>query len=110
VIQLNKPLRSKFRSVTDYRELKLDGINVVLFHFPMLEWNRMHHGAFALFGHVHGNMDHYPNILSARTMDVGIDSRPGGIEPKDGIHSLWEWSQIKEILMDRPIRKHHNRD
>jgi calcineurin-like phosphoesterase family protein len=45
---------------------------LVLCHFPMLVWNRAHHGAIHLHGHSHGNL-RFPNP-SARIMDVGVDA------------------------------------
>lgn len=53
-----------------------DGTNevhrFVLSHFPLLVWDRCHHGAMHLHGHSHGNL-RFPNP-NARIMDVGIDA------------------------------------
>jgi calcineurin-like phosphoesterase family protein len=43
----------------------------VLCHFPLLVWNRMHHGAMHLHGHSHG-FCRYPD--NNRRMDVGVDA------------------------------------
>lgn len=40
-------------------------------------------------------------------MDVGVDSRPGGVEPQDGAMPLWNWEQIDGILKQREILTHH---
>ncbi len=37
-------------------------------HYPLLVWNRSHHGSFHVFGHVHGHLPEQPG----RSMDVGI--------------------------------------
>lgn len=102
-------IRHMFESTQDYKELRVDGINVVLFHFPMMEWNRMHHGAYALFGHVHGSLDNDPLVLSGRTMDVGVDSRPAGVVNTNGFLAPWDWNQVHQILGARPRRAHHNK-
>ena len=68
----------------------------------------MNRGSYALFGHVHGNMDNHPEVVNARIMDVGVDSRPLGIAPDNGAMSLWSWEQIDRILGARPIRRFHN--
>lgn len=107
VIRHNKDIRDMFASVQEYKEIKMGDRKVVLFHYPMLEWNGMHHGSYALFGHVHGSMDRHPEITSARIMDVGVDSRPEGIVPDNGPMSLWNWNQIDRILSKRPVRGHH---
>ncbi len=46
---------------------------IVLCHFPLLSWNRMHHGAIHLHGHCH-NTARYPQPGN-RIMDVGVDAR-----------------------------------
>jgi calcineurin-like phosphoesterase family protein len=107
VIKSNKDLRDKFVSVDDYKEIEIDRIKVVLFHFPILEWNRGHRGAFHLFGHVHGDKDNHPVVTGQRMMDVGVDGRPDGQAPDDGPMSLWNWNQIKRILEKRPVFQHH---
>jgi len=109
VIQTNKDLRDMFESVADYKELAIDGQKIVLFHFPQMEWNRMHHGAFCLFGHVHGSLDNHSMVTSARTMDVGVDARPDGETQTDGAMTLWGWDQIKRILIKRAVRTHHGK-
>lgn len=42
--------------------------HVILFHFPIEEWNRMHHGAVHLHGHCHGRSRPMRNRY-----DVGAD-------------------------------------
>jgi calcineurin-like phosphoesterase family protein len=34
---------------------------LVLFHYPMLSWNRQYHGSYHLFGHVHNNSFKHPH-------------------------------------------------
>ena len=108
VIRRNEMVQRKFATIQEYLELHMSKRKmVVLFHYPMLEWNKMHHGAYHLFGHVHGNMDNHPEVLPYRIMDVGIDSRPGGVEPADGKMTLWNWEQIDSILEKREKKPHH---
>lgn len=40
----------------DYAEVVIDGVNVVLSHFPILSWNHMGHGSWMLHGHCHGKL------------------------------------------------------
>lgn len=47
-----------------------DGFDPTLCHFPMLSWNKSHHGTFQLHGHTHGNIPFDPKI---RRLDVGVD-------------------------------------
>lgn len=109
LIARNKQLANKFENIYDYKELNLHGTKVVLFHFPMIEWNKMHHGSYALFGHVHGSLDNDPMVLNGRTMDVGVDSRPNGVAPEHGMLSPWNWTQVNSILSARNVRPHHGK-
>jgi calcineurin-like phosphoesterase family protein len=58
-----------FSSAQKYLEISIDGIKVVLFHFPIEEWNDRHKVSYHLFGHVHGRIPHGNGRL-----DVGIDN------------------------------------
>jgi len=104
VIQSNSTLRSKFVSVADYREINIDGKRLVLFHYPMYEWHKIHHGSYHLYGHIHSRYGHlqHPGI-PGRCMDVGIDSRP-----KSDM-TLWTWEEVDAILSQRPVRAHHDK-
>jgi len=108
VIHSNKDLRDMFVSVQDYKEIRVGGQKIIMFHFPMLEWNHMHHGAFHLYGHVHGDHCASPLVTRGRMMDAGIDGRPDGEVQAYGPMSLWEFAQINRIMSKRPIRTHHD--
>lgn len=57
---------------SDYKErLGIEADKVVLFHFPIEEFNKCHRGSLHFHGHCHGNMNH--NAMVNR-IDVGIDS------------------------------------
>jgi calcineurin-like phosphoesterase family protein len=55
-------------SVRAYAELELDGVRLVLCHYPFRTWNRMAKGAWNLHGHSHGRL-----ARVARQVDVGVD-------------------------------------
>lgn len=80
--------------VYDYLKIKIGQRRVSLFHYPITEWDQMHYGSYALFGHVHGRLNPV-----GRTMDVGVDTRPGC--------GLWHWDEIDQLLKDKPILPHH---
>lgn len=87
-----------FDSVQQYKELKIGGRHVVLFHYPIVQWNKMHYGGYHLYGHVHGSYTH-----SGRAMDVGIDARP------QADMGLWHWDEIDSHLGKRPVLDHHGK-
>lgn len=65
-----------FESTQDYLELTLQDKEldtnrafIVLFHNPILTWNRKHYGSVHLHGHCHGHSQH----KDAARIDVGVD-------------------------------------
>lgn len=57
-------------SVGDYAEIEIDGIALVLGHYPFRSWNGQHRGSINLHGHSHGRLKPMP-----RQYDVGVDAR-----------------------------------
>jgi calcineurin-like phosphoesterase family protein len=60
-----------FREIKDYHELnqKRYGQKIVLFHFPILSWNKKHHGSIHCHGHTHSLEKSY-----GKRINVGVDS------------------------------------
>lgn len=59
----------RVRNTTPYLEMKHNGTHAVMCHYPLVLWNRSHHGSVMLFGHCHGSYEG-----NGRTMDVGWDA------------------------------------
>lgn len=57
-------------SVGDYAEIAIDGIALVLGHYPFRSWNGQHRRSINLHGHSHGRLK--PML---RQFDVGVDAR-----------------------------------
>ena len=57
-------------SVQDYAEIVVDGVSLVLCHYPFRTWNGQHRRAVNLHGHSHGRLK--PLL---RQHDVGVDAR-----------------------------------
>jgi len=57
-----------FKQMQKYMEIKVDNKDIILFHFPILEWNKCHRGSYHFFGHLHSN------LVRGRSMDIGLDS------------------------------------
>jgi calcineurin-like phosphoesterase family protein len=55
-------------SVAPYAELTVDGVFLVLCHYPFRSWRRMMKGSLDLHGHCHGRLKPQP-----RQVDVGVD-------------------------------------
>ena len=56
-------------SVQEIKEIKIDGTHITLCHYPMRSWNGSYHGAWHLYGHVHGRLK-----LGLKQYDVGVDT------------------------------------
>jgi calcineurin-like phosphoesterase family protein len=57
-------------SVAQYAEMEVDGLGLVLCHYPFRTWNGMHRGRLNLHGHSHGRLK-----PMTRQYDVGVDVR-----------------------------------
>lgn len=80
-----------FRKVAQIMEITIkpsicdclqEDLQIVLCHYPLLDWSGKHQGAIMLHGHCHGTMDEFnANSIDLR-FDVGIDGvlakRAGG--------------------------------
>jgi calcineurin-like phosphoesterase family protein len=69
-----------FKSMQDYKEIRIpdksceQGYQMIcLFHYPILEWNRGHRGAWMLHGHCHGNLKYPESLKKCRITDIGVD-------------------------------------
>lgn len=64
----------------------LDGIKVIMCHFPLLSWESQHYGSVMLHGHAHGKIPHDPAV---RRLDVGTDVNN---------YQPLEWTEVKRVL------------
>ncbi len=99
VIKKSTRMQNFFTGIADYKEISIEKQRVVLFHYPIYEWNKMHHGSFHFYGHVHGSVG--SEEIPGRAQDVGIDTRPA-IDL-----SLWSWKELHAKLSKVEVRSHH---
>ena len=55
-----------------YYRTKVGGKDIILSHYPILEWDKCHRGSYHLYGHVH-NSNPCTAINQYRSMNVGVD-------------------------------------
>lgn len=67
----NEHMKKHFVWMRNYAEIKHEGSSFILFHYPIFSWNKMHHGAYHLYGHTHGQI---PHLYHGRSMDIGVDT------------------------------------
>ena len=87
LIRREQSLQDLFdRILPDLHEESVDGIRVVMCHYPLLTWNDEWRGAFMLHGHTHGRI---ALDSPCRRLDVGVDAH--GYAPIS-------WSQVRRLL------------
>lgn len=80
----------KFESIHQYHEFKYNKVNIILCHYPILRWNRMHYGSVHFYGHVHGRPT---GLEKYRACDVGIDAQK----------EIKLLDDVLDLVMSRPI-------
>ena len=69
---LNDPsFRKCFKEVHNYLDINYNGTKVLMFHYPIAEWDQMHRGSVHLHGHLHGNVS---GMEKYRCRDMGMDA------------------------------------
>lgn len=104
-IRNDAQLQAKFASIQEYKELNTPHGTWVLFHYPIMEWNKMHHGAYHAHGHIHQRFNPMTEgqIEAGRVANVCIDSPTFGT----GDYSLYDIVAVKRFLDTKPVRGHH---
>jgi calcineurin-like phosphoesterase family protein len=70
--------RKCFAEIHKYLDINYDGTKVVMFHYPIAEWDQMHRGSVHFHGHLHGGtsgMERY------RCRDMGMDATGNIVTP-----------------------------
>lgn len=102
VIRGDAHLQSMFESIHEYKEIKINGEMLVLFHYPIQEWNKMHHGAIALYGHIHDKISGVPG----RVLNVCVDSP----EMNNGVpYALYRAEDVLRAGLAKEVRRHHEK-
>ncbi len=77
--------------------LKVDGLKIILSHFPLADWPGMAHRSWHLHGHIHSHGDAYNSFNRRQSLlrfDVGVDAN--GYAPVS-LDSLKAWfAQVDE--------------
>lgn len=84
-----------FKSIQPYLEIQVGQQKICMFHYPQLEWNSCHWGAWMLHGHLHGK----PTELQEKykTMDVGLDATG---------KTLISFEEVQEIMKTKINLRH----
>ena len=63
--------RKQFAEVHQYLQVNYDGHRIIMFHYPIWEWDQMHRGSLHFYGHLHGGTS---GLEKYRALDVGMDA------------------------------------
>ena len=63
--------RNCFAEVHKYLDITYNGHKIVMFHYPIAEWDQMHRGALHFHGHLHGGVS---GLEKYRARDMGMDA------------------------------------
>ena len=63
--------RAEFSEVHKYLDITYNGTKIVMFHYPIAEWDQMHRGAVHFHGHLHGGVS---GMERYRCRDMGMDA------------------------------------
>ena len=67
----NESLCNLFDSVSNYLEIDDEGQKVILFHYPIQNWNLKRYGSIHLYGHVHSKEE--LQLKEENSFNVGVD-------------------------------------
>ena len=93
-----------WESVDFYKEIRIDDYKVVLFHYPIYEWNGAFNGTVHLYGHVHDTFEMYKEDLRHHNKrNYNVCSDANDLTPVS-------WQEIKKTL-DLPEKgEYYNRN
>jgi len=93
VIRNNVDIQKYFESCHEYLEITHNGQHCVLFHYPIAEFNRQHHGSIHFHGHLHGKPS---GLEEYRVREVSWDASGGRIMLLDDAIANALTGKIKE--------------
>lgn len=89
----HQSFRDEFQEIVDYKEVKLNHKKIVMFHFPIAQWNGKHKGSIHLHGHCHG----MPSNITGRCKDIGMDTNDMNVYELEPL--------IEQIYKDLPLEQ-----
>lgn len=99
---------NRFETVSDYINLSvIDNDNprkkqgIMMMHYPILSWDKAHHGDYMLHGHCHGSLMNDPEYswyYERKVLDVGCNMTN---------YKPISYVEIKEIMKNKGNHQHH---
>jgi calcineurin-like phosphoesterase family protein len=95
---MDETFRNAFVEIHQYLDIKYDGHKIVMFHYPIAEWDQMHRGSLHFHGHLHGGTS---GLEPYRALDVAMDAT-GEI--------VISMERAINKIKDNVIKGHHQKD
>jgi len=101
---------NRFETVSDYVNLSVLDLDnprkyqdIMMMHYPILSWDKAHHGAWHLHGHCHGSLMKDPNYewyYNKKVTDVGCSMTD---------YTPLHYTDLKQMMATKEIEKvgHH---
>lgn len=99
---------NRFVTVSDYLEVSIkdddlirEWQEIMIFHYPILSWNKEHHGAWHLHGHCHQSLcKNYTDYYKRKVIDIGCNGHN---------YTPLSYKEIKDIMKNKETSEigHH---
>lgn len=67
----NSSLKDGWSEIYQYKKIVIDYKDIILFHYPIREWDQYYRKSWHLYGHVHNNVK---PLEGTNSLDVGVDA------------------------------------
>jgi calcineurin-like phosphoesterase family protein len=92
---MDATFRNAFKEIHKYLDITYNGTRIIMFHYPIAEWDQMHRGTLHFHGHLHGGVS---GLEKYRVLDVGMDSTGEIVISME--HAI-------QLIKDNEIKSHH---
>lgn len=83
-----------FKTMGHYKKISHNGVQIIMCHYPLLEWESCHRGAWALHGHTHGTLVLPESLKDKKIVDVGVD--------------VWHYKPVSFIELENFMKNKQN--
>jgi calcineurin-like phosphoesterase family protein len=94
-VHKNPNVKKRFTLIRDYMEILVDKQRIMMFHYPIHEWNQAHRGSWMLHGHTHINDDYDTKYKRCNVGIMNWDYKPVS------------YNQLQIFMADKENKQHH---
>ena len=80
-IEREPELESLFEGIYDYKVILDDNRKVVLFHYPIADWNHKHYNSYHLYGHVHSRKSESTEFMDKQENAFNVCTEVNNFRP-----------------------------